>query len=78
MSRLIKEVEGVNYYSNRNAIVKTGSRYTVVIYNKYHSAWLAGNATAATPEGAVDYATDSTLVKFRTIKAAIKSIEEYC
>ena len=76
MSKLIKEVEGINYYSNRNAIVKTGSRYTVAIYNPHHTAWLAGNATAATPEGVVDYATDDTLTKYRTIKAAVESIEE--
>ena len=78
MSKFIKEVDGLNTYSNRNAIVKFGSRYVVAIYNKYHSSWQAGNATASTPEAAVDYATSSTLIKYRSIKKAVESIGKFC
>lgn len=76
MSEMVKDVEGINTYGNRNAIVKTGSRYVVAIYNKHHSSWQAGNAIGNTPEAAVDYATSDSLTKYRTIKAAEAEIAE--
>lgn len=76
MSKLIKEVDGENTYGNRNAIVKTGSRYVIAIYNPHHTSWQAGNATANTPEAAVDYATSDSMEKYRTIKSAEEVITE--
>ena len=76
MSELIREFTAVNQYGNRNAIVKIGSRYTTAIYNKHHSNWTAGNAIGSTATAAVEYANYDTLDKYRTIKAAIKSITD--
>lgn len=58
-------------YSSRIAFVKIGSLWTYAEWNPYHSNWVAGNACARTPDGAVDYATYNSLPRRKSITSLI-------
>ena len=58
-------------YSKRIAFVKIGSLWTYAEWNPSHSNWVAGDAYARTPEGAVDYATYNSLPRRKSITSLI-------